>query len=547
VKAWRLGIFLVWLGGFAAHAQLGLPKSTPPAAPAPQDPLGRTTPRGTVLGFLNAARKSDFDTAAQYLNTRLRGKLAAEQALQLFTVLDRRLPPRLTQISDQPEGSLRDLADPNQDYVGAISSVNGDVDVMVERVERGKLGMVWLFSGKTLDGVPSLYEEVNSVPESHLVPQFLVDTRIAGVTLAEWLGLIVGLPLVYLVTVFVNRGASRAAGAVRRRLRRRADLPDPHLLPGPLRFLVLAVVIRWTLARVSMPLLARQIWSIASVLITIGACVWLLMQVTARGETYLRRRLGRRHFSGTAPLLRFVRRAADLVVIFLGVVAALSYFGVNPTAALAGLGVGGIAIALAAQKTLENVIGGLSLIFDRTVEVGDTLRVSGAEGTVSDIGLRSTRLRTVDRTVVSVPNGQVANASLENLSVRDKFWFRHILGLRYETTASQIRAILEEINHLLAGHSRVEAESVRVRFLRFGESSLDVELFAYLMARDWGHFLEIQQELLLRIMDVVERAGTSMAFPSRTLYLAQAGQANPLSDGRGSEAVVEPRPKGAVG
>ena len=155
--------------------------------------------------------------------------------------------------------------------------------------------------------------------------------------------------------------------------------------------------------------------------------------------------------------------------------------GGDPTAAIAGLGIGGIAVALAAQKTLENVIGGLSLIFDRAVCVGDFLKVGEASGTVDSIGLRSTRIRTLDRTILTVPNGQIANVSIETISSRDMFWFRHFLGLRYETTPRQMRAVVAGIVRQLSAHPAVDRESVRARFLRFGPSSLDIEVVAYVV------------------------------------------------------------------
>ena len=204
-------------------------------------------------------------------------------------------------------------------------------------------------------------------------------------------------------------------------------------------------------------------------------------------------------------MLRLARRTIDGLAIFVGVLATLYHFGANPTAALAGLGVGGIAVALAAQKTLENVIGGVSLIFDQAVGVGDFLKVGDTLGTVDDIGLRSTRIRTLDRTVVTVPNGQIANMSLENLSLRDKFWFHPILSLCYGTNSFQIHVVLEGVRRLLAENGHVESNPVHVRFLRFGPSSLDVEIFAYVLADDWNQFLEIQETLLLRIMDVSSR------------------------------------------
>jgi MscS family membrane protein len=218
-------------------------------------------------------------------------------------------------------------------------------------------------------------------------------------------------------------------------------------------------------------------------------------------------------------LLRVGRRLVDLVVIIAAILAILRHFGVDPTPLLAGLGVGGIAVALAAQKTLENIIAGASLIFDQAVRVGDFLRVGTIEGTVDHIGLRSTRLRTLDRTVVSVPNSQIANMSLETLSVRDKFWLHPIFGLRYETTPDQMRLVLDGVRAMLVEHPQIDPGSVRVRFLRLGAFSLDVEVFAYVLARDWPQFLEIQEGLLLRITEIVNAAGTGIAFPSQTMYV----------------------------
>jgi MscS family membrane protein len=504
--------------------------------PAPQDPLGRSTPKGTVLGFLSAAQKHDYELASQYLNTRLRGEAAAAQAEHLFVVLDRGLPPKLTRLSDKPEGSQKDPTDLNSDFVGTITSGEGDVDILVERIERAKTGQLWLFSKKTLEEVPKLYEEANAVQVEKRLPKFLTDTRIAGIALVEWLGLFIGLPLGYFVTVVLNRSLSAVVGRLLRRVRKNPDLPNPEILPGPLRLLILAAMIRFALTRVALPLLARQVWTSVSNVIVIGACVWLAMRVTGWFERGIIRRYGSR-LIGVAPLLQFVRRAVDLLLIFIGLIITLRYFGVNTTAALAGLGVGGIAIALAAQKTLENVIGGLSLIFDQTVRLGDTLKVGETTGTVVAIGLRSTRIRTFDRTVLSVPNGQIANASLENFSERDKFRFLHVLGVQYETTPQQMRRILGESTSLLQDHGGVERDSVRARFIRFGASSLDIEVFAHLLSRDWPHFLEVQQELLLRIMEIVQEAGAGIAFPSQTIYFA--GTADGTGDHQAVAAVQQ--------
>jgi MscS family membrane protein len=230
-------------------------------------------------------------------------------------------------------------------------------------------------------------------------------------------------------------------------------------------------------------------------------------------------RLARTAGPAAASLLRVLRRAADVLVIFLGLLATLRLFSVDATPALAGLGVGGIAVALAAQKTLENVIAGASLIFDQAVRVGDFLKMGEFTGTVEHIGLRSTRLRTMDRTVVSIPNSQIANASLETISARDKFWFRHVVGLRYETTPTELRAVLEGLRRLLKRDRCVDTTSVRVRFFRLGAFSLDVEVFAYVLAADWNQFLELQEDLLFRVTETIHDAGVQIAFPSQTMYV----------------------------
>jgi MscS family membrane protein len=520
----RLGVsafllFFILLPCVPAFPQLAVPGT--PSAPAqpnvPKDAIGRTTPRGTVLGFLAAGQKGDDEVGAAYLNTRLRGKAAAVLAHQLFVVLDRRLPARLNLLSDRPEGSLS--VGLNQDVVGTVSTANGNLDIIVERVDRGKSGVIWLFSSKTLESIPDVYEEVNVVSVHDVLPGFLVNTRIAGVVLFEWLAVLVGMPLLYLFTVLLNRLLSPLVGLLRRRVYHRADLPNPEILPTPVRLLLLAGVIRWARDKVSLPLVARQFWSGVDAIIIIAAFLWLFLLLNSRSEQYILRRLRDRNLTATASIVRLGRRVIDVLSIFAAVLVILHYFGVNPTAALAGLGVGGIAVALAAQKTLENVVGGVSLILDNAVRTGDTLKVGDTVGTVEDIGLRSTRIRTLDRTVVIVPNGQIANVSLETLSSRDKFWFHPTVGLRYETTSAQIRSVAEGIRNLLSEHSSVDHGSVRVRFFRFGAFSLDLEIFAYVFAHDWNHFLQVQEELLLRVMEIVQQTGAQIAFPSQTMYV----------------------------
>ena len=545
VRVFAVSLFLLLAP--VVRPQVAVPKA--PATEAqpelPKDPLGRNTPRGAVFGFLSAARKGNSEIAVLYLNTPLRGAGAQDLARQLAIVLDRRLPARLNSLSDKPEGSIPDPLKPDEDLVGTISTAKGDLDILVERVDRGKLGKTWLFSRQTLKEIPAVFPEIDMPTVEKILPAFLVERRLAKVPLFEWLALFVGMPFLYFLTGLLQRLIGLVVGAFRRRLLRNADAQNPRLLPPPLRLLLLALTVRWLISTVGLPLLARQFWSTTSLIIAIAACMWLLILVNGWGERYL---VGLRpDMSGSKAVLRLARRVVDGLVLFAGLMFTLYHFGINPAAALTGLGVGGIAVALAAQKTLENVIAGISLIADEAVHVGDTLKVGEIVGTVEDVGLRSTRIRTMDRTMVCVPNSQIANMSLETLSARDRFWFHPVVGLRYETTPFQMRAVTADVHKLLVAHSSLDLSSVRVRFLRLGAFSLEVEIFAYVFARDWGHFLEIQEGLLLRVMEIIQQAGAEIAFPSQTMYVAahssdKAADAIPdFGKRRGSKRLPEER------
>ena len=215
----------------------------------------------------------------------------------------------------------------------------------------------------------------------------------------------------------------------------------------------------------------------------------------------------------TYSVLPLGRQILKMLLFLIAILAVLSAWGYNTTTLMAGLGVGGLAVALAAQKTIENLFGGVSVIGDRPVLVGDFCRFGNRVGTVMHIGLRSTRIRTLDRTVVSVPNSQFSTMELENFSARDKMWFHQTVSLRRDTSSDQLLRVLYSIQELLRQHPGVEIGEIPVRFTGIGAYSLDLEVFAYVLTPDFDHFLGIQQDLLLQLMQAVEGAGTGLAVP----------------------------------
>jgi MscS family membrane protein len=226
-------------------------------------------------------------------------------------------------------------------------------------------------------------------------------------------------------------------------------------------------------------------------------------------------------------ILRLLTRIAKAIVIAIAAVTLLSAFGYPIAGLLAGLGLGGLALALAAQKTVENLFGSVSLGVDQPFRVGDFVRIEDFVGTVEVIGLRSTRIRTLDRTLVSIPNGRLAEMRLENFSVRDRIRLACTIGLTYDTTADQLRSVLERLERVLRSHPKIWPDAVVVRFQEFAASSLDVGIMAWFQTSDWNEFQLIRQEVLLSFIEAVEGVGASFAFPTRTVHVVQDRQATP--------------------
>jgi MscS family membrane protein len=195
--------------------------------------------------------------------------------------------------------------------------------------------------------------------------------------------------------------------------------------------------------------------------------------------------------------------------------------GIPVYGVVAGMGVGGLAIALAAQPTFENLIGGLSLFADKPLRVGDSCRCGSDQGTIEAIGIRSTRIRGRDRTLTTIPNASLSKMPIVNFSERDRRLIQSVIGVRCETSSEQLRYLLIKIREMLLGHPRIHPDPMHVRFTGFGASSLDIEVFAYVTTSDREEFFSIREDIMLRIMDIVAQSGTGFAFPSQTLYFTR--------------------------
>ena len=282
----------------------------------------------------------------------------------------------------------------------------------------------------------------------------------------------------------------------------------------------LGLVLHNVLSRtLGLPLIYRVWYTRLLTVLWLAAFVWVVFTLIGHLDRRIKEHLERNRLNSTQSILQLGRRLLQIIVLTGAVLIGMSSFGFDITAALAGLGIGGIAIAFAAQKTLENVFGGLSLLSDDSIRVGDTCQFATMSATVEDIGLRATRFRTTQRSALYIPNGQLATMNIENLGQRDQILFRHTIGVKYGLESVGMRALLDEIRLLMASDGRISQEGRRVQFLRFGAYSLEIELFAYILTREYPEFLKIQEELLLQVMEIVKKHDSGFAFPSQTLYM----------------------------
>ncbi len=521
--------------------------AAPDSSEIPDDELNRGTPRAAVEGFLKAARQHDYERAAEYLFLgRLPQGLSISDgprlARELKIVLDKTLWVDVSALSRLPEGKSEDGLPASRDRVGTIKTSTGDVDILVHRIRKENGVQIWKVASVTVAQIPALYAEFGYGPFANLLPPVFFESEFFGLQLWQ----AIGLPALTVLSYLLGLTLSAVMLMVFRRLpflvlRRIADLAA-----GPLRLLVAVLLFSNFEPYLSLPLFVRGVLVGTVSALAIVAVTWFFLRLLDILAQLLMERLIARGQASVMPLIPPGRRIAQVILVFLAFVVMLNNLGFDVTTLMAGLGVGGIAVALAAQKSIENLFGGATLYADRPVRVGDFCRFGELVGTVEEIGLRSTRVRTLDRSVVSVPNAEFSNLHLDNYSQRDKFWFHPRLGLRYETTPDQIRYILVAVREMLYAHPSVDPDPARVRFTNFGSYSLDLDIFAYVKAADYSEFLGVAEDLNLRIMDIVSEAGSGFAFPSQTTYLETGGAPSSESAEAIAQRVAEWRKDGRL-
>lgn len=481
----------------------------------------RSSPRETLQGFISTVASEQYETAARYLNLEKVPDQANEEEIvrTLQLLLDQGFILPYSRISDDSLGKTDDGLPPNIDQIGTFT-VNGEiVEVLLEQTTTAKEQLIWQFSSKTVDHVINS-EISDEIIIDKVLPEFLENNRFQGSPLGHWMAII----LLAFVAYFLARVLIRIAGKLIQRFWKNSEIPVSRIINAlvlPFELFAAAWIFAIITQEVGISIVLRQKFSLITSIVGILAILIFLWRITTQIGDFGKEKLVTLGNSSGVSIIIFLQRAIKVSIVVIGFIYILGFFGINVTAGLAALGIGGLALALGAQKTIENFVGSVTIIADQPIRVGDFCKVGDVLGTIDSIGIRSTRIRTLARTMVTIPNGEFSSTKIENYSARDLFWFHHIFNLRLETTPDQIRYLLVELRQILYAHPKVDPAPARFRYLNVGPSSINLEAFAYLKAVDYDNFLEIQEDLLLRMMDVIEKSGTSFAFPSQTLYFAK--------------------------
>jgi MscS family membrane protein len=509
----------------AAAAQTAAPPTAQAPPAAAEDPLRRETPRGSFMGFVEAAQVGNRASAAEYLQwPKQKMTIGKEEAAeQLSFVLNHGFEGNLDRLSRDAGGNISDGLAPDRERAGTAVLANGErVDIYLARVTPPAGPAIWLVAADTVADIPRLYEHAGLPQIERRLPKVLTSARFGELPLWVPLALLILVPVLFLVSRLFM-GLVLVTLRLVFRLRGR---PVPvrrsrawKALSWPSAFLLTLGLHRLFAPQIGIPLLHRQYYSRTVTILLLAGVIWWLWRAIDLLAERMRDRLQPDHPRTAQSVYVLGRRLLKGVALLIAGLAGLAAFGVDLTTTLAGLGIGGVALAFASQKTLENVFGGIFVLSDRSIVVGDFCRIGQYVGEVVDVGLRSMQLRTLNRTVVYVPNGTLATMEVENFSRRDKFLFNPTLALRYETAHAQLERIMGDLRQMLAADDRVENDAARVRLVRFGAYSLDVEVFSYVKAPDYPSFLAIQEELLTRVLNIVQAAGAAFAFPSQTMYM----------------------------
>jgi len=523
IPLWVLAISCAALAASPPSSTAAPGAAEPAAASAPGAP---DSPRASLQRFLDLCRDTHFVQAADYLSLspseRARGP---ELAKRLKAVLDHHVWFDLSKVSGQADGDPGDGLPPGVDQVASIPGLAGATPV---RMGRDAQDARWRFTPDTVSRIDGWFVALGNAWVMDHLPAVLLRPGPRELQWWQWAGLGMIGALGWLAGLLLGALSWKLLGRIAARTKGSWDNAVIKRLHGPFS-------LAWALVMVGAAVPFLELYPPAQAFIDrwlhIGLFVtffWaLLRSIEVVAQVLVGSAWAQEHPSSRS-LIPLGARTFKVAIWAMAVVAVLSELGYPVASLIAGLGIGGLVLALAGQKTVENLFGAFSIGIDQPFREGDFVAVLDFVGTVERIGLRSTRIRTLDRTVISLPNGKLADMRLESFAERDRIKLGLTVRLVYGTTAEQMRQVLAGLERAIRAQPLCWPDSVTVKFGTLSPSSLDIDVMAWFRTADWNAFVQIRQDVLLQFMDVVERAGTAFAFPTQTLHLT----ADPAREGR---------------
>lgn len=466
----------------------------------PKDDFERGQPRSAIAGYLRALRSGDLTLATNYLDYRnLSEKTLSigkeELARQLGVVLNRTLWVDLNSISSLKEGRKNDNLPSYRELVGKVDYQGSNVDILLQRVPRAQDKVkIWKISNATVEKIPRLFKRYSYSPLGEFLAKKLPAVDLFGVMLWQWLYFILMLVLYYLIAKVLTWVVAFGI----KRIYKKVSNEVLRFIKEPFALLIAVIFARNFHDEANVTVALRAVTE-GSTLLIIAWC-W----VSFRFIDLMKVLLAEKFVAQDKPLAVYLLRPAGTVIkIMIFSIAALNWLenlGFNASTLLAGLGIGGLAIALAAQKTVENIIGAITLYTSAPIKIGNFCRFGNSLGVVEEIGLRATRIRTIDRSVIYVANAKFIDMNIENYSEREKMAFKPKIFLAPDTPQENIDALLVAIRGMLSSTDSLAATPLRSHFKAYTIYGLELDIFAYVNTTDFDVFLDEINQLNLNIL-----------------------------------------------
>ena len=487
-------------------------------------PAEAGTPLAAILGFRKFMRVGDYTTAGQYLDTRYVPEdvaaIAPEKLAQaLAFVWTQQNVLDITALSDNPEGFQDDGLPEYRDQIGEVQLSEERVPIYLQRIPDGEGGQVWRISNATVAKIPAMWGEHGYSEAAIWLSNHLPRFNVLGMTNWQFVLLLASLLVLWVLSGLLVR----ALTWVTLRVTNKIPAGITRFWAVPMRLIVYVITFRLVMDQLGLSITAR-VYLQSSPLEYLAGTVLLLGLITLWRDYKFKQleAVGELHLTA---LLKPMILIIKIVIVLVAMLSWAHNAGFNISTLVAGLGVGSLAIALAAQRTMENVIGAATLYAARPIRPGDYCKFGDLKGTVEEIGLRSVTLRTLDRTLVSIPNAKFSADSIENISVRDRIRYFKQLLLQMPTY-EQLQVILGEMREMFTAHPKVLQESVSVRLESIEAANAVLRIDAGILTQDFQEYLAIAEDINLRIIQIVHGNGAIFSGPGQVLQVRDFHQAN---------------------